>query len=142
MAKVLHAKLIDSNKVNVDELSNYDLIGFGSGIFMLKHHKKLFEVVCGLPILENKKAFVFSTSGMKHGVRFHKPLKRQLATKGFNIIKEFSCLGFDTFSLWKLFGGLNKNRPNKKDLGMASDFAQELGKNLSISKKYNNIQGL
>ena len=39
--------------------------------------------------------------------------------KGFEIIGEFSCLGFDT-ALTK--EGINKGRPNKQDIKDAEDF--------------------
>ena len=36
MAEVLNAKLVKPNQVNIDELLNYELIGFGSGIYFCR----------------------------------------------------------------------------------------------------------
>lgn len=56
----------------------------------------------------------------------HKKLKKKLSEKGFDIVKEFSCKGFDTFGMLKYIGGINKNRPNEEDLEKAKIFAKEL----------------
>jgi flavodoxin len=53
-------------------------------------------------------------------------LKTALHKKGFDVIGEFGCLGFDTFALTKLVGGINKGRPNQEDLQKAEDFAKDL----------------
>ncbi len=110
-------------------LAEYDLIGFGSGIYFGKYHRSLLELVDKLPMLENKKAFIFSTSGLKK-LRFihdfHKPLKENLKQKGLNIVGEFSCRGFDTSQAAKVIGGINRGRPNEKDLNQAENFARGL----------------
>jgi flavodoxin len=129
MAEVLNAEIIKPNEVDTNELSKYDLIGFGSGIYFGKHHKSLLNLADKLPIMKNKKAFIFSTSGMKQGGlfnRFDRALKEKLIERGFNIIGNFSCLGFDTSGPFKFIGGIAKGRPNEKDLEKARNFACEL----------------
>jgi len=129
IAEVLNARLIKPNEVNINELSEYDLIGFGSGIYFSKHHKSLLNVVDKLPKLDGKKVFIFSTSGMKQGGlfnRFDRSLKEKLRERGFDIMGEFSCLGFDTSGPFKFIGGISKGRPNKKDLENARSFALDL----------------
>jgi len=137
IAEVLDAKLLKPWEVNVDNLSEYDLIGFGSGIYFGEHHKSLLSLADKLPILKGKKAFIFSTSGVCNKLNylynichrtthFHNPLKEKLLKKGFNIVGEFSCRGFDTVWPFKLIGGISKGRPNKEDLGKARKFARSL----------------
>jgi len=46
--------------------------------------------------------------------------------KGFDVIKEFSCKGFDTVGPFKFIGGISKGRPNEKDLENAKNFARSL----------------
>jgi flavodoxin len=82
-----------------------------------------------LPTLENKKAFIFSTSGLGKIRFFHdfdKPLIEKLQRKGFDIVGEFSCRGYDTYRITKLVGGINRGRPNAQDLQQAEDFARAL----------------
>jgi hypothetical protein len=46
----------------------------------------------------------------------HKMLREKLRSKGYMIVNEFACKGFNTNSLMKYFGGINKGRPNAEDL--------------------------
>ena len=144
IANVLEAKLVKPQELKINTITEYNLIGFGSGIYFGMHHKSLLSLADKLPILVGKKAFIFSTSGVSnklnflHNIRhmtthFHNPLKEKLLKKGFNIIGEFSCKGLDTVGPFKLIGGINKNRPNKNDLEDAKNFAKNL--KFTISKK-------
>jgi len=45
--------------------------------------------------------------------------------RGFSIVDEFSCRGWDTRGPMKLSGGINKGRPDE-DLSKARIFAQGL----------------
>jgi len=60
----------------------------------------------------------------------HSPLRQKLESKVYIIVDEFSCAGFNTNSYLKLFGGINKGRPNAEDLKHAEEFAQNLKQNL------------
>ncbi len=129
MSNALAANLSRVEQLNVDLLDQYDLIGFGSGIYFGKHHRSLLDFVDKLPMLRGRKAFIFSTSGLRKIPFIHdfdKPLKEKLQQKGFTIIGEFSCRGFDTSRAAKIVGGLNKGRPNAEDLRRAEAFAKGL----------------
>lgn len=125
MAKILGALLLKPNQVDIQTLNHYDLIGFGSGIYIGKPHKTIIELINKLPEQKNFPAFVFSTSG-RGNIAEHSYLKRKLLDKGFKIVAEFACKGWDTFGPFAFFGGLNKGRPNKEDLEKAKNFAQSL----------------
>jgi len=125
MAEVLSADLVEVTKANPEIILNYDLVGFGSGIYAFSHHWSLFEFLKKLKPVQ-KKAFIFSTSGAPKGEIFHQKLKKELTKNGFEIIGEFNCPGFDTFGPFKLFGGINKGRPNEKDIQKAKEFAKNL----------------
>ena len=66
-------------------------------------------------------------------VENHSLLSEKLQSKGFVIIDEFGCTGFNTNTFLKLFGGINKGRQNTKDLKNAEEFAKKLKQNLSGS---------
>lgn len=124
MAGIMNADIRKSGEA-VD-LSGYDLIGFGSGIYMGKSHKNLLKLADSLPETD-KKAFIFSTAGGENeNMKNHKELRNKLETKGFRIVGEFSCRGFDTFGPFVLIGGLNKGRPDEKDIESAKKFASGL----------------
>ncbi|EKD44744.1 MAG: flavodoxin [uncultured bacterium (gcode 4)] len=129
MAKILNADLISPEKVNFNNLKNYDLFGFGSGIYFSAHHESLFKLLDDIPQMKGKKAFIITTSGTWE-IRllndFNTPLKKKLKEKGFNVIGIFTCRGFDSFGLTKYIGGLNKGRPNEDDIKKAQEFAEKL----------------
>ena len=129
MAGSLDAGLLDLKDVKVNVVTDYDLIGFGSGIYNRKPHKELMKFVEGLNNVKDKKAFVFSTSG-RDKLEFNSRLKEELTGKGFEIIGEFSCKGFDTWGPFKLIDGLNKGKPDEEDFKSAESFAN------SLKKKY------
>lgn len=125
IANALEAELMDLKDVGTDIVEEYDLIGFGSGIYYSKPHKKLMEFVNELNNVENKKSFVFSTSGRKKA-EFNDLLKSELSKKGFEVIGEFNCKGFDTVGPLRFIGGINKGRPNEEDFKNAEKFAVDL----------------
>lgn len=130
MADVLKAKLIKSNDVDSNSISQYDLIGFGSGVYFGRTARSLLKLVDKLSDQKGKPAFVFTTSGMGKVWPYNllaAPLKNKLKEKNFKIIGEFNCRGWDTYPIWvKPFGGINKGRPNKEDLEKAREFARSL----------------
>jgi len=131
-AKVLDAQIKTPQQINPEELQEYSLIGFGSGIYGEKHHNILLDLADKLPQVTNKKVFIFSTSaimGEAKVAKDHSMLREKLQSKGYMIVDEFSCKGFNTNSFLKLFGGMNKGRPNAEDLKHAEEFAQNLKQN-------------
>ena len=128
-AKVLDAQIKKPQQINPEELQKYDLIGFGSGIYDAKHHKVLLDFTDKLPQVINRKTFIFSTSailGKRKVTKDHSLLREKLQSKGYTIVDEFACKGFNTNSFLKYFGGMNKGRPNAEDLKDAEKFASNL----------------
>jgi hypothetical protein len=56
----------------------------------------------------------------------HSLLREKLESKGYIILDEFACKGFNTNSFLRHFGGMNKGRPNAEDLKNAEEFAQRM----------------
>jgi len=132
-AKVLDAEIVAPQQANPIELETYDLVGFGAGIDSGKHYKELLDFADQHPQIEDKKAFIFSTSGIsntRYKNKIHTTLREKLQAKGYVIVDEFNCHGFNTNSFLKHFGGMNKGRPNEEDLRHAEEFAQNLKQNL------------
>jgi len=144
-ARVFDARMKTPRQTDEKELRDFDLIGFGSGIDSDKHYKELLDLADSLPRVADRKAFIFSTCGMpvfvagkisvaEYAVKSHSTLREKLTSRGYAVIGEFSCAGHNTNSFLKLFGGLNKGRPNAEDLGDAEGFARALKENLESGK--------
>ena len=89
----------------------------------------ILELADKLPEVSNKNAFIFSTAGItgkSKATKDHSTLREKLESKGYIIVDEFQCKGFNTNSFLRLFGGMNKGRPNDQDLKNAEEFAQKL----------------
>jgi flavodoxin len=132
-ARVLEAQIKKPQQVTPEELQEYGLIGFGSGIYGGKHHKDLLDLAGRLPRVTRRNAFIFSTSAMTGKAkveRDHSLLREKLQSRGYVIVDEFSCKGFNTNSFLKFFGGMNKGRPNAEDLAHAEECAMHLKKKL------------
>ncbi len=128
-SEVLHAEVKSPEQVTMEELQEYDLIGFGAGIDSGRHYKPLLDLVDRLPSVHKKAGFIFSTSAMQGEDKVkkdHSLLREKLESKGYKIVGEFSCKGFNTNSFLKYIGGMNKGRPNRDDLKNAQAFAQSL----------------
>ena len=126
MSGALEADLLDLKDVSAEIIDEYDLIGFGSGVYYKKPHKKLLEFIDSLDYMENKEAFIFSTGGGAKAENFNGFLKGKLSEKGFKIIDEFHCKGLSTFGPLKIVGGINKGRPDDEDFKNAKIFAVDL----------------
>lgn len=128
-AKVLDAQIKTPEGINLNEVQNFGLVGFGSGIYGDKHHKSLLDLADRLPQVINRKAFIFSTSAMMGKgkvAKDHSKLREKLQSKGYKIVDEFACKGFNTNSFMKYLGGMNKGRPNAEDINHAEEFALNL----------------
>ena len=124
MADVLNATLLEPEYVEIGTLKDYDLIGFGSGIYYNRFYKRLRNFIKELPVYEDKKAFLFATCG--HDEMPSKPIEKMLTKKGFNIIGEFSCFGYNTWFLAPFFRRQHKGKPDSEDFQRAKEFVKSL----------------
>ncbi len=126
LADVLQADVRSPAEVPASSLADYDLVGFGSGVYYGGFHESLWAWVRRLPDqdLDRKPAFVFSTSGLSFLWKlWHGPFTKELARKGFDVVGEFHCQGFDSWGPLWLAGGINRRHPDDRDLERAAEFA-------------------
>ena len=132
-AKALGAEVKTPQQVRPEEVAEYDLIGFGSGIYSATFDPSVLDLADRLPNAAGKKAFLFSTYGAPAFVanrefieKNHQQVREKLKAKGYEIIGEFGCAGWNTNSFLRFFGGLNKGRPNAEDIRNAEEFARSV----------------
>ena len=129
MAGVLGAVVAAPEDVPYASLNSYDLIGFGSGVYYGRVHETLSSWLTKLPAhaLSAKPAFLFTTSGLSCLWKlWHAPFKKELAKKGFDVVGEFHCRGFDSWGPLWLTGGINRRHPDEQDLRRAAEFADRM----------------
>ena len=134
-AKILGAQIKTPQQITPKEIQKYDLLGFGAGIDSGKHYQPMLDFADKIPQAENKNVFIFSTAALtdnKKRKKDHSDLREKLESKGYVVIGEFQCKGFNTNSFMRFFGGMNRGRPNSKDLKEAETFVLNLMERLQI----------
>ena len=133
MANVLGAEVKMPQQVYPEKLREYDLIGFGSGIYSATFDPSVLTLADRLSYAAGKKAFLFSTYGAPAFIadrefieKNHRQIRDKLQLKGYTVIGEFGCAGWNTNSFLKYFGGLNKGRPDATDIRNAEAFARDM----------------
>jgi len=128
MAEVLHADVVAPEDVVAEDIGEYDLVGFGSGIYFMAVHPSLSRVVSDLPHVDGVAAFTFFTSGAPElpVIGYSKRIRDELAAKGFRDLGTFSCRGWDTVGPLRFVGGVNRGRPDAGDLDNAAAFATRM----------------
>jgi flavodoxin len=132
IAGTLGAQIVKPDEIAPEELQHYDLVGLGSGIYSAKHDPSLLKFAKSLPVVRQKHAFIFSTSAIVTPDKVdkdHETLRKILQSRGYAVVDEFSCPGFNTNSFLRFFGGMNKGRPNTEDCERAKQFARNLIRN-------------
>lgn len=133
IAGVLGAEVKTPEQVHPEKLREYDLVGFGSGIYHGTFDTSMLALADRLSFAAGKNAFLFSTYGApgfavtrNFVTNNHAEMREKLQLKGYTVIGESGCAGWNTNSFLKYFGGLNKGRPDADDLRNAEAFAREM----------------
>lgn len=118
--------LIDVTKNSTYDLSEFDLIGFASGIYYQRFSEKVLDYAKNnLP--SNKKVFFVYTCGIKlHS--YTNSIRAVANEKNAEVVGMYGCPGFDTFGPFKILGGIRKGRPNENDIAKAVQFFKEISK--------------
>lgn len=136
MAAVLDAEVAEPERVDVGRIGEYGPVGFGSGIYFMAVHPRLWRLVGRLPHVDGIPAVTFFTSGSSELplAGYSLPIRRRLGSKGFRVLDSFCCRGFDTAGPPGLLGGLNKGRLHDRDLDAAAAFALRLRQRVEPSE--------
>ena len=116
--------LIDVTAQPTADLSDYDRIGFASGIYYSSFAKQIVTFASE-HLLENKDVFFIYTHGAPKG-DFLKAMREIAGKKRCREIGAYHCQGYDTFGPFKLVGGLAKGHPTEAEIAAAVTFYQRL----------------
>ena len=116
--------LIDILNAGDIDLSEFDLIGFASGIYFSSFAKQVLEYAeANLP--SGKDVFFINTCGFQTGVYFD-AIRKITKARECRELGAYQCLGYDTFGPFKLVGGIAKGHPNKEEIEGAVQFYKNL----------------
>jgi flavodoxin len=116
--------LIDGIKEKDFDLSEFDRIGFASGIAFGKFYPQMLKIMKEkLP--ESKAVFFLYTCGVK-AKKYSKAARQIAMMKKAEILGEFGCKGYDTYGIFRFLGGISKGHPNETDLRKAIEFYESL----------------
>lgn len=107
--------IIKVNNFDINAIDNYPKIGLASGIYWGRFSKNIEELLDKILDSDVKNLFFIYTSGIGK-VRYEKKLIKRLEEKNKICLGIFSCKGFDKYGPFKLIGGINKGKPNEKDI--------------------------
>jgi flavodoxin len=118
IAGVLGAPVKTPQQVGPEDVAEYDLVGFGSGMYGATFHPSLLDLADRLPQVENKRAFLFSTyrapavaAGGKFVSNHHSRMREKLLAKGYAVFREFGCAGWNTNVFLKYIGDRTEDGP-------------------------------
>lgn len=106
--------LIDVTKNPVTDLTEYDCIGFASGIYYSKFQKSLLTYAEKYMPEGKKTFFIYTYGAEKSG--YTKAVREAVSGHNAEILGEFGCFGFNTFGPFQLIGGIAKGHPDKTDI--------------------------
>jgi len=126
----MNCELVNIRNAGDIDIENYQLIGFGSGVYKESLSPKVFKLAEKLD-LKGKYVFVFSTSGV--GMKYYNNrLIRLLESKGAISKGSFACKGSFTASeftknkIFSIMGRLSQGHPNDKDFDKAERFIEKV----------------
>lgn len=129
MAGQFNGDLVHAKDYNENDVNNYDMVGFGSGVYNQKMHPSIFKAI-EKSNLQNKNSFVFSTSAV--GIKkYNNDAIKLLLDKNAKVVGSFSCRGFFTTKILDIFGGTAKGHPNNVDFKNAEKFAEKIMKEIN-----------
>ena len=115
---------IDAMQQSEADLSEYDVVGFASGIDFGKFYDCVEQFLDeNLP--DGKRVFFLYTCA-KPSDRFTQSIKYKAAQKQAVVLGEYGCKGYNTYGPWKLIGGMNKHHPTTEEVEGAVQFFEAL----------------
>lgn len=111
--------LIDITAFKNIDLTQFDIVGFASGIYYQTFNKSILEAASNVPV--GKNVFFIYTCGVMRK-NYIKDIEKAVSGRNVKVLGSYGCKGYDTFGPFKLIGGIAKKRPNNEDIAGAIDF--------------------
>ena len=122
MAEAAPLTIVDLANAESINLAEYDVVGFGSGIYAGSFNKKLVKFIES-NIDKLSKVFVFSTSGTGKA-EYNDKLVEYFKANGKTVLGSFACTGICKWFIFGLVGGIGKGHPDMDDFAAAQEFIE------------------
>ena len=129
MSEAAPLTIIDVTEAERYNVRDYDIVGYGSGIYAGKFGKKILKHI-DKNLEDLKNVFIFSTSGTGNE-KYNEKLVAYLNENCKNVLGSFTCKGLCKWFIFALVGGISKNHPDIEDFEAAQNFIEQ------VIKKYN-----
>lgn len=106
--------LIDAIENPEPDLSEFDRIGFASGIYYSKFHRSVLKIAENCMPNNKEVFFVYTYGAEKSG--YTAAVTEAVNSHNAKILGEYGCFGFNTFGPFKLIGGIAKGHPDEREL--------------------------
>ena len=117
--------LIDAVKDKDVDLSEFDRIGFASGIYFSAFAKQVIAFA-EEKLPEYKEVFFIATCGAPAMDAFFSGIRKITDSRYCRCAGQYICNGYDTFGPFKLVGGIKKGHPDADDIQGAIEFYERL----------------
>ena len=125
--------LVDVLKEPEFDLSNFDRVGFASGIYFSKFAKQITSYMQA-HLVDGKEVFFVYTHGAPLVCGVTRKVKKIAKQKNCKVIGSLHTRGYDTYVM-KRFGGIAKKHPSNKDLKRIQKQYQTM-QNIFMNKKH------
>ena len=125
VAAALPVRIVDVPVSDKVDLSQYDLVGFASGVYMSRFGEPVTRLIGELAGLSGKACFTMYTCGAPGG-DYANAAQELLRKRGAVVAGGWHCRGYDTFGPFKLVGGIAKGRPSERDAEDAVRYVKTL----------------
>ena len=124
MCDVEDIDLFKVSQAKSADFSDYDAIGFASGVYFAKFNKSIERLAHEID-LAGKKVFTIYTCGF-NCINYARSIQKTINAQDCEFVGGFSCRGYDTFGFFGKIGGIAKNHPNEKDFSKAQKFIKNI----------------
>lgn len=123
IANELGSQAVDADRQRPDT-SDVDLLVIGSGTYEGKPGQKILDFLRQLQPVQCKKAAVFATCGFIAPPESINIIKKELQSKGYEVILDFYCFGE--------YRTAKQGHPNETDLTDARAFAADIKRRAGV----------
>ena len=126
MAEYMECRYTDINKVAKLDVSEFDMVGFASGIYNGKISDKLYEAIKDVELRFDQNTFLLITHAKKLDEKYVKSLENLLKSKEAGFLFTHDCPASDVLGNTGMAGRSSKDRPYLNDMVKVENFAADL----------------